>query len=53
VEEVVQLGWSRTLVERIVTRMAANQYKRQPPLVAKLGERTVTHDFRYLRDWGR
>ena len=53
VEEVVQLGWSRTLMERIVTRMAANQYKRQPPLVAKLGERTVTHDFRYLRDWGR
>ncbi len=53
VEEVVQLGWSRPLVERIVTRMAANQYKRQPPLVAKLGERTVTHDFRYLRDWGR
>jgi NAD+ synthase len=41
------------LVERIVARMAANQYKRQPPLVAKLGERTVTHDFRYLRDWGR
>jgi NAD+ synthase len=53
VDEVVHLGWPRALVERIVTRMAANQYKRQPPLVAKLGERTVTHDFRYLRDWGR
>ena len=53
VDEVVEAGRPRALVERIVARMAANQYKRQPPLVAKLGERTVTHDFRYLRDWGR
>lgn len=53
VDEVVQAGRPRALVERIVARMAANQYKRQPPLVAKLGERTVTHDFRYMRDWGR
>ena len=52
-DEVVGLGHARPLVERIAARMAANQYKRQPPLVAKLGERTVTHDFRYLRDWGR
>lgn len=53
VAETAALGHPIGLVERIVARMAANQYKRQPPLVAKLGERTVTHDFRYLRDWGR
>ena len=30
-----------------------NQFKRLPPVIAKLSRRTISHDFRYLRDWNR
>jgi NAD+ synthase len=29
-----------------------NQFKRMPPLVAKVSNRTVGYDFLYLHDWG-
>jgi NAD+ synthase len=29
-----------------------SQYKRIPPVVAKVSDRTVNQDFRYLRSWG-
>lgn len=35
-------------VDRMVER---NQFKRLPPLIAKVGKRTVNVDFRYNRDW--
>jgi NAD+ synthase len=28
------------------------QFKRRPPLIAKVSNRTVNVDFRYARDWG-
>jgi NAD+ synthase len=31
----------------------ASQYKRVPPVIAKLSRRSIGHDFRYLRDWKR
>jgi NAD+ synthase len=49
--EVVARGTSRELVQRIVDRIVANQFKRLPPVIAKLSRRTVNQDFRYLRDW--
>ncbi len=51
-EEVVQAGWPPRMVEAIVRRVAGTQFKRRPPLVAKISERTVGIDFRYPRDWG-
>ncbi len=50
--EVVALGFPEGLVHGIKERVRRNQYKRMPPIVAKLGLRTVGIDFRYPRDWG-
>ena len=52
VDDVVELGFPRKLVEGIVERVRRNQYKRMPPIIAKLSLRTVGIDFRYPRDWG-
>ncbi|NPA91086.1 MAG: NAD+ synthase [Chloroflexi bacterium] len=52
VEDVVELGFPRALVEGIVERVRRNQFKRMPPVIAKLSLRTVGIDFRYPRDWG-
>ncbi len=52
VEEVVRLGFPEPLVRGIVERVRRNQYKRMPPVIAKLSQRTVGIDFRYPRDWG-
>lgn len=51
-EELVAAGFDRDFVRRIAARIVSNQYKRLPPIVAKLGPRTVNQDFRYLRSWG-
>ena len=52
-EDLVRAGFERALVKKIVARIAGSQFKRVPPIIAKLSHRTVNQDFRYLRDWGR
>jgi NAD+ synthase len=51
--ELLEAGFELAFVQRIAKRVAGMQYKRVPPLIAKLSDRTVNQDFRYLRDWGR
>jgi NAD+ synthase len=51
-EELVQAGFSPDFIRRVARRILQNQYKRLPPVIAKLSERTINHDFRYLRSWG-
>ncbi|MBI3362338.1 MAG: NAD+ synthase [Chloroflexi bacterium] len=51
-EEAVAAGFERSFVERVIALVRANQFKRMPPIVAKLSNRTVGYDFLYLRDWG-
>jgi len=51
-DEVVAAGFDRRLVERLRTTVMRSQFKRRPPLIAKLSTRTVGVDFRYPRDWG-
>lgn len=51
--ELVAEGFDRTLVRAIVERVVGSQFKRVPPVIAKVSRRSVTHDFRYLRDWKR
>lgn len=46
-------GIDRDLIREVVRRVAQNQYKRLPPVLCKLSQRTINHDFRYLRDWGK
>lgn len=52
-EDLVQHGFERDFVRKIVARISGTQFKRVPPIIAKLSHRTVNQDFRYLRDWGR
>jgi NAD+ synthase len=52
-EELVAAGFELDFVRTVARRISANQYKRIPPIIAKLGPRTVNSDFRYLRSWGR
>jgi NAD+ synthase len=51
--ELIERGFDHRLVERIVERVVRFQYKRVPPPIAKLTDRTINQDFRYLRDWSR
>lgn len=50
--ELLRAGFAREFVDKVVKRIVQNQYKRLPPVIAKLSERTINHDFRYLRSWG-
>jgi NAD+ synthase len=52
-EELVAEGFDSELVKGLARRVVANQYKRLPPVIAKLSRRTINRDFRYLRDWRR
>jgi NAD+ synthase len=51
-EECVEAGFEKKFVEQVLNRVRQNQFKRMPPIIAKLSNRTVGYDFLYLRDWG-
>ncbi len=51
--ELRALGFADAFVAEIQRRVRDSQYKRRPPLIAKLSNRTIDRDFRYPRDWGR
>ncbi len=49
IDEVVALGFERTLIERVDRMVAAAEFKRQVPPIAKLGPRTAGVDYLYPR----
>ncbi len=51
-EACVEAGFKAAMVRKVIERIRRNQYKRLPPVVAKLSNRTLGYDFLYLRDWG-
>ena len=51
--EVVGMGFDAALVDDVMRRVRGSQYKRRPPVIAKVSARTIDRDFRYPRDWGR
>lgn len=51
-EELQKLGFAPEFVARVKEMIRKNQFKRRPPLIAKVSYRTVNVDFRYVRDWG-
>jgi len=50
--EAVAAGFPKRMVEAIRRRIAGSQFKRRPPVIARLTSRAVNIDFRYPRDWG-
>jgi NAD+ synthase len=51
-EELQKLGFEPEFVHRVRNLIQKNQFKRRPPIIAKVSYRTVNVDFRYARDWG-
>jgi NAD+ synthase len=49
VDELVEMGFDRALVERVDRLVATSEFKRQVPPVAKLGPRTAGVDYLYPR----
>ncbi len=51
-DELIKEGFKGETVSKIAALVRKNQFKRRPPLIAKISHRTINVDFRYVRDWG-
>jgi NAD+ synthase len=51
-ELLLDLGYTTKTINDIKLKIQKNQFKRRPPVIAKLTNRTINQDFRYCRDWG-
>jgi len=51
-EELVPMGFTLAFIEKVRTLVRQSQFKRRPPIIAKVSTRTVNVEFRYARDWG-
>ena len=52
-QELLQQGYSAPVIAKIKAMIVASQYKRTLPPIAKIHNRTIGIDFRYLRDWDK
>jgi NAD+ synthase len=52
VAEAVAAGFEHTFVTKVLAMVQRAHYKRSLPIIPKISDRSITHDFRYLRDWG-
>ena len=50
-EALRKSGFRDEFMNKVNRMIERNQFKRLPPLIAKVGKRTVNVDFRYNRDW--
>lgn len=51
-EELRSMGFEEHFIKKVQMLIQRNQFKRRPPVVAKISHRTMNVDFRYPRDWG-
>jgi NAD+ synthase len=51
-QEAIEAGFDEKFVNTVVARIRRFQFKRMPPPIAKISNRTIGYDFLYLRDWG-
>ncbi len=49
-KEMFERGYKKELVQMLQDRIYKNQFKRKPPIIAKLTNRTIGYDFLYPRD---
>lgn len=50
-DEAVRRGFSGEIVQWVTERVVRSQFKRLPPVIAKVSSRSIGWDFRYPRDW--
>jgi NAD+ synthase len=53
IKMLMDMGYKKDTIDKVISLIKRNQYKRTLPIVAKLSQRTVGIDFRYPRDWGK
>lgn len=51
-DELTEEGFDPGFVRRVMSIVQRTQYKRLPPPIAKVNNRTIGTDFLYPRDWG-
>lgn len=51
-EELRAMGFSEAILQTAKRRIRQNHFKRRPPILPKISDRTLDKDFHYLRDWG-
>lgn len=51
-EMLMNLNFSKAMINDVKYKIQSSQFKRRPPIIAKLSNRTINQDFRYCRDWG-
>jgi len=51
-KELAAMGFEARFLRSVQTMVQRSQFKRRPPVIAKVSHRTVNVDFRYARDWG-
>ncbi|HEX9828969.1 MAG TPA: NAD+ synthase [Bacteroidota bacterium] len=51
-EDLLQFGFAADFIKKVHSLVRKNQFKRRPPVIAKISYRTLNVDFRYVRDWG-
>lgn len=49
-EKIKEMDFNEKLVEMVRKKIYQNQFKRKPPIIAKLTSRTINQDFLYPRD---
>jgi NAD+ synthase len=49
---LIDLGFQTEFIDAVARKIRSSQYKRRPPVIAKVSGRTIDRDFRYPRDWG-
>ena len=49
-QELLEKGFEKEMIDMALQKIYRNQFKRRPPLIAKLTSRTIGHDFLYPRD---
>jgi len=49
-KEMLDAGFEKKLIDLIRNKIYKNQFKRRLPIIAKIGNRTIGHDFLYSRD---
>jgi NAD+ synthase len=49
--DAIRRGFAAEMVERVTRQIVRSQFKRLPPVIAKVSSRSIGWDFRYPRDW--
>lgn len=50
--DLLEQEFAAEFVQTIIKKIRSSQFKRRPPLIAKVSSRTIDREFRYPRDWG-